>query len=216
VQVDLADLVIQFDQDVMSIAGRAAIDDECWADAGLAAGFVDMTAEDEGGFRAFDEIAHGPAAGPHAVVCAIDAVEGGSVGDQDEVTRAVGLGEAAFEAPGDFGFGDFVGCADGDGGGGATDEGDLIDLAGEAVDGDVELFEGLVDGRGVHVTGYGEDRGREGLPGGDGAMGVGGCAIGGDVTGDDDHVDRTDSLEHAGDSVKAVVDIGEGDQFHGK
>lgn len=66
--------------------------------------------------------------------------------DDDTLRRVVGLGVAAVEAVGDFGFGDFVGSADGDRGGGTAEEGDVVKELTAAVDGDAEAFECIIDG----------------------------------------------------------------------
>lgn len=137
----------------MTSIGGTAIDDKRGTDADLAAGFVDMSAEDERGLGAIDEAADGLAAGCHAATGAIHRIARRGMGNNNEVTGVMSLSEAALEASGDFGFGDFVGRADGDGCGRATEEGDLIDLPAGGVDRYAELFERLIDGGRIHVAG---------------------------------------------------------------
>jgi hypothetical protein len=214
VHLDLAVAVVEINDDVVAVVGWAAIDDERGTDVGLAARFVDMAAEDKGGLSAFDETTNRVAAGGDSTVGAVDGVVRRGMGDQHGVAGGHGLVESALEAKCDFGFRDFIRSPDGDGGGGAPEEGDIGYVLRASIDGDAELFQALVDCGRIHIAGDGEQGRSEGFPGSHGALGIGGSAVGGDIACDEDDIDGWELLERPGDGVEAAVDISESDEFH--
>lgn len=198
----------------MAGPGGTAIDDVGTSDPGLATGFMDVATEDQERLNALDELANGTAPRVDTARGQIDRAMGRGMRHQDEVAGWRGFSEAGIEASGDLGFRNFVRGANGDGGGGTAEEGDVVQNPGAAVDGNAKPLEGVVDVGRIHVSGDSEEVGRERAPGLKGTFDVGGCSVGGDVPGDEDQIDRLRSFQDASDGLEAVMDIGKSDKFH--